>query len=234
MIDIHCHLLYQVDDGAGSLEESAAMLGEAKAQGVEAVILTPHYRHGMFAYPKDTIEAHYIELKRYADKLGVRLYLGSEYHVNSSIVEAFDAGRCHTLADSRYVLTEYAFHSEYAFIRKMSQELLLHGYRPIIAHAERYRCMAENAQLAQSLQELGVWIQLNADAVLGLEGRAAKKYCKKLLEEGWADVIASDSHGIKKRACHLKKCYDYLRRKYGDDYAKLLLCNHPAEIVRGK
>lgn len=234
MIDIHCHLLYQVDDGAGSLEESAAMLGEAKAQGIEAIILTPHYRHGMFSYPKDTIEAHYIELKKYADKLGVGLYLGSEYHVNSHIVEAFDTGRCHTLADTRYVLTEYAYHSEYAFIRQMSQKLILHGYRPVIAHVERYGCMVDNAELAQMLQEMGAWIQVNADAVLGLEGRTAKKYCKKLLEEGWVDIVASDSHGIKKRACHLKKCYDHVQKKYGADYAEQLFCDNPAEILRGK
>ncbi len=234
MIDIHCHLLYQVDDGAGSLEESAAMLREAKAQGVDEIILTPHYRHGMFSYPTDAIEENYIKLKNYADQLGVRLHLGSEYHVNSHIVEAFDTGRCHTLADGRYVLTEYAYHSEFAYIRQTSQELILHGYRPVVAHVERYGCMAEDVKLAHALQEMGVWIQVNADAVLGMEGRLAKKYCRKLLDEGWVDVVASDSHGLKKRACHLKKCCEYLQRKYGENYAKLLLCDHPAEIVRGK
>ena len=93
MIDIHCHLLYGVDDGAKTIEESVAMLEAAKEQGISAMILTPHYRHGMFAYPKEEIEEHFRILEPYAQKLGIYLALGTEYHVNSHIVEALDNGR---------------------------------------------------------------------------------------------------------------------------------------------
>jgi hypothetical protein len=92
MIDIHCHLLYGVDDGAKTIEESVAMLEAAKEQGISAMILTPHYRHGMFAYPKEEIEEHFRILEPYAQKLGIYLALGTEYHVNSHIVEALDSG----------------------------------------------------------------------------------------------------------------------------------------------
>jgi protein-tyrosine phosphatase len=224
-------MLYQVDDGAGSQEESVAMLEEAKRQGITAVILTPHYRHGMFSYPKAQIEANYSELKKCADKLQIDLYLGTEYHVNSHIAEAFAEGRCHTLADGAYVLTEYAYESEFSYMRRMTQELILHGYRPVIAHVERYGCMVQDVERAAQLRDMGAWIQVNADAVLGMEGWAAKRYCKGLLKEGWADIIASDSHGINKRACHMGKCYDYIERKYGRDRAELLLCRNPAEII---
>ena len=98
MIDIHCHLLYGVDDGAKTIEESVAMLEAAKEQGISAMILTPHYRHGMFAYPKEEIEEHFRILEPYAQKLGIYLALGTEYHVNSHIVEALDSGRCRTMA----------------------------------------------------------------------------------------------------------------------------------------
>ena len=108
MIDIHCHLLYGVDDGAKTIEESVAMLEAAKEQGISAMILTPHYRHGMFAYPKEEIEEHFRILEPYAQKLGIYLALGTEYHVNSHIVEALDSGRCRTMAGSRYVLCEYS------------------------------------------------------------------------------------------------------------------------------
>ena len=103
MIDIHCHLLYGVDDGAKTIEESVAMLEAAKEQGISAMILTPHYRHGMFAYPKEEIEEHFRILEPYAQKLGIYLALGTEYHVNSHIVEALDSGRCRTMAGARYV-----------------------------------------------------------------------------------------------------------------------------------
>ena len=182
MIDIHCHLLYGVDDGAKTIEESVAMLEAAKEQGISAMILTPHYRHGMFAYPKEEIEEHFRILEPYAQKLGIYLALGTEYHVNSHIVEALDSGRCRTMAGSRYVLCEYSHDSEYAYIYQMTQELVLHGYIPVFAHVERYGALAD-LQLAEELRNLGAWITVNADAVLGLEGMGPKKYCKKMLKD---------------------------------------------------
>lgn len=233
MVDIHCHLLYGVDDGAKTMEESQAMLQEAHRQGIEAIILTPHYRHGMFAYPNEIIEEHYMHLKSYAGGLGIALALGTEYHVNSKIVESLESGRCRTLAGSRYVLTEYSHSSEFGYIYQMTQELILNGYIPVIAHAERYACMVESLERADQLRELGGWIQVNADAVLGQEGMAAKKFCKKMLREELVDVIASDSHGIRERACHLDKCFELLKKKYGSEYAQELLCDNPLKIISG-
>ena len=115
MIDIHNHLLYGVDDGPDSMEESLAMVQQAKEQGIRAIVLTPHYRHGMFAYPKEMILERYHELKPQAKDIGVELYLGCEFHVNSQIVEALHAGRCLTLADSDHVLTEYGYGTEYSY-----------------------------------------------------------------------------------------------------------------------
>lgn len=233
MIDIHCHLLYGVDDGPTTIEESQAMLQEAHRQGIEALILTPHYRHGMFAYPKEIVAQNYRALKPYAEELGMTLALGTEYHVNSRIVEALDAGRCETLAGSRYVLTEYSHDSEFSYIYHMTQELILHGYIPVLAHVERYACMSEDMGRAAQLRELGGWIQLNADAVLGMEGMSIKKFCKKMLRESLVDMIASDSHGIRKRACHMGKCREFLEKKYDEEYAQRLLRENPLRIISG-
>ena len=233
MIDIHCHLLYGVDDGAKTIEESVAMLEEAKAQGVSAMILTPHYRHGMFAYPKEEIEEHYRILEPYAQKLGIYLALGTEYHVNSHMVEAFDSGRCRTLASSRYVLCEYSHDSEYTYIYQMTQELILHGYIPVFAHVERYEALAD-LDAVEELRNLGAWITVNADAVLGLEGMGPKKYCKKMLKAEYVDAIASDSHGIKKRANHMGKCYELIEKKFSSEYADQLFVTHPAKILTGE
>lgn len=231
MIDIHCHLLYGVDDGPKTIEESVAMLEEARDQGIEAMILTPHYRHGMFAYPKETIEEHFLLLQQYAAKIGIGLALGTEYHVNGQIVEAMESGRCRTLAGSHYVLSEYSHATEFSYIYQMTQEMVLHGYIPVIAHAERYECMTDDLSRAKQLRELGAWIQLNADAILGLEGRASKKYCKKMLGEGYVDVVASDSHGIKNRACHMADCRKLLTKKYDAEYVRQLLEENPQKII---
>ncbi|MCM1282936.1 MAG: hypothetical protein NC180_01075 [Muribaculaceae bacterium] len=231
MIDIHCHLLYGVDDGARTKEEALQMLRIAGQQEITAIILTPHYRHGMFSHPNETIEAHFLELKPEAEQLGITLALGTEYHVNSQIEEALASRRCRTLAGSRYVLSEYSHDSEYSYIYQMTEELTRHGYIPVLAHVERYACLMQNISLAEELRRLGAWIQLNADAVLGLEGRGPKRDCKRLLAEGYVDVIASDSHGVEKRGCHLQQCRDFLAKKFGGDVAEKLLQANPAMIL---
>jgi protein-tyrosine phosphatase len=113
----------------------------------------------------------------------------------------------------------------------MTQELLLHGYVPVIAHVERYQCIVDDPEAADRLREMGAWIQVNADAVVGLEGAAARRFCKKLLKADRVDVIASDSHGVDKRACHLDKCYQMLAKKYGEEYAERLFYRNPAKII---
>lgn len=231
MIDIHCHLLYGVDDGAGTIEESVAMLKEAREQGIHGMILTPHYRHGMFSYPKEEIEEHFMQLKPYAERLGIALALGTEYHVNSRMVEALKEGRCHTLAGSRYVLSEYSHDSELAYLEQMTETLVRHGYIPVLAHVERYACLTRDLDSVYRLRELGGWIQVNADAVLGLDGMAAKRFCKKLLKEELVDVVASDCHGIKRRACHMAACYERITKKFGETYAGQLMTDNPSGIL---
>lgn len=231
MIDIHCHMTYGVDDGSKSIEESVAMLQEAKNQGIKAIILTPHYRHGMFTYPIEEIEEHYNQLKAYSDEMGIGLYLGAEYHVNSHMMEAFSGNRCHSLADSRYILTEYSFYSEFSYAAQMTQEAIRFGYVPVIAHIERYGFVMNNPDCVLELQNMGALIQANADAILGLEGRKIKKLCKYLMKQGFIDIVASDSHGIKERACHMKKCYDYVTKKYGADVAQKLFVTNPVQII---
>ncbi len=234
MIDVHCHLLFGVDDGSKNIKESVAMLREAKNQGVDAIILTPHYRHGMFPYDRKKIDAHFLELLSYAKAAGVRIYPGCEYHVNSRIVDYIRSGRCHTMADTNYVLTEYEYETEYSYIESMTRELIFQGYIPVVAHVERYACMLERPARAAELQKMGALVQSNCDAVLGLESRKLKKYTKILLTEGWVDLIASDSHGIKDRVCHMRKCYDYIAKKFGEDTAQLLMDGNPRMILTSR
>ena len=231
IIDIHNHSLCGVDDGAKDLRESIEMLQAAAAQGIVAIILTPHYRHGMFAYPLDTIDEQYHMLKQEVEALGIRLYPGCEYHVNSGITDAFMSGRCHTLADGDYVLTEYSYQTEYSDMTRYTQQLLSCGYIPVIAHVERYACIQKEPGLCDMLADMGAVIQVNADSVLGLDGRGVARVCRKLLKKGLADVIASDAHGIKERPNHMGECYAYVAKKYGEDYAEQLFYRNPARIT---
>ena len=121
--------------------------------------------------------------------------------------------------------------SVYSYMKKMTQEALLAGYIPVIAHIERYECVCDDPDIAGELRNMGALVQVNADAVLGNDGRAPKKICRKLLKNMDVDIIASDSHNTSTRANNLAKCYDYVVKKYGSDYADLLFKQNPARIV---
>lgn len=231
IVDIHCHLLYGVDDGAKTIEDSIAMLDAAVAEGVSDIILTPHYRHGMFAYPGDIIRKHFLALEPEAAKRGIRLYLGCEYHVNSSIIAYLERKRTLSLAGSEYVLTEYDYETEPSYIMEQSMLLLHHGYIPVLAHVERYRCFYEAHDLAQTLRQQGILIQINADAVLGMEGIRCKHFCKKMLRNGSVDIVASDSHDITKRCNHMGSCYTYIAKNYGQRMAEHLFVKCPGRIL---
>uniref|UniRef100_UPI004056CE9B CpsB/CapC family capsule biosynthesis tyrosine phosphatase n=1 Tax=Agathobacter sp. TaxID=2021311 RepID=UPI004056CE9B len=231
MLDIHCHLLFGVDDGPKTIEESIAMLEYAKKQGIDTIILTPHYRRAMFPFEKEKVLENAQKLQPHAQQIGIDLYIGTEFHVNSDIVEYLETGRCLTLAGSSFVLMEYEYDTEYSYIHKMTQELMLHGYTPVIAHVERYGCLVSDIAKVETLKEMGAFIQVNADAILGNDGWRVKQFCKKLFKYGLVDIVASDSHGIKRRVCNMEKCRNYIAKKYGESVAVKVTEKKPGKIL---
>lgn len=231
MIDIHCHLLYGVDDGAEDRQVSVAMLRDAAEQGIQAIILTPHYRQGMFKYPLEEIRAAYEDIYSEAEKLGVMVYLGCEYHADGDTGENFKNGRCLALADSDHVLVEFKYESTVGFIRNTLNDLLAHGYTPVIAHAERYGSFIKEPELLRQMRDMGVMVQINAGSVIGREGFKTKRLCKRIIKEHLVDIVASDSHNMTDRKNRMKECFEYIVKKYGDERAERLLCTNPGKIL---
>lgn len=231
MIDIHTHLLFGVDDGPKTIEESVEMLKYAKEQGIDTIILTPHYRRGMFSFDKEQVLENFQKLQPYAKQIGIDLYLGTEFHVNGDIIEYLENGRCLALAEGSYVLTEYEYETEYSYIHKMTQKLMLHGYTPVIAHVERYGCLVSDIAKVETLKEMGAFIQVNADAILGKDNWRVKQFCKKLFKLGLVDIVASDSHGMKRRSCNMKKCKEYIVKKYGESVARKVTEKNPRKLL---
>lgn len=231
MIDIHMHLLYGVDDGAKNLEESIEMLKDAKQQGIEKCILTPHYRYGMFPYDKTKIDENFRVLNKEASKIGIEIYVGCEFHVDSNIFEYLQTERCYTLAKSSYVLTEYSYGTEYNYIYENTRRLIACGYTPVIAHVERYECFLKKPALCEEISDIGAYLQVNADSILGLVDKKTQKFCKKVLKAGLVDVVASDCHGINHRINNMGKARGFVEKKYGTEYANYLFFEAPLKIV---
>lgn len=233
IIDIHCHLLNGVDDGPGSLEEAQDAILEYKEKGIRALILTPHFRRDMFEASQEEVQSAYYKLMTWAREEGMLLYPGCEYHVNSDMIEDLQEKRRWTLANSRYVLTEFSSHHTASEFRNYIGELVRCGYIPIVAHVERYQAVRSDWDLLYDLVQMGAGLQVNADAVLGMNGAAIRQYVRRLLEEELVSFVASDCHGIAYRPSHLMESYEYIIKNYGIQYAEELFWENPRKILLG-
>jgi protein-tyrosine phosphatase len=231
LVDVHCHLLPRVDDGPNTVEEAGKMLAAMYEEGVRIVIATPHYRPHIFEAPMERIEKYYRILKKAAEAKGMRLYLGCEFYRHTELLESIKEGNRPLMAGADYVLVEFAPDDNFLTIRNYVYELVTNGYNPIIAHVERYE-YCRLPELVQELRELGAYIQVNAGAVLGRDGRKRKKFVKHLMDKDLVDFIASDAHDRKKRKPNLGKCSAYLERKYGREYVHRILVRNPLNIIK--
>lgn len=181
LYDIHCHILPGVDDGARNMEESLWMLSKEYKEGVRHVILTPHFRYEMFEPHMNIVTRQFMQLRREAIKIGqgdLQLYLGCELHSSMDMVECLKKGRRLTLAGSRYVLVEFSNSDEKSYIEERVRSLLMNGFIPIIAHAERYKATRSDIRFLEELREAGAYIQINADTISGESG-LERNYSRK-------------------------------------------------------
>ena len=233
LVDIHCHILPGVDDGAPDMETSRAMIRDAYEQGVRYIIATPHYRPEMFEPSMKKVIRVYHELRDYAEEVGIGLRLGCEYYRNEQMIRHLDKKLRPTMLGSRYVLTEFSTNDSFVTVRNYIYELITKGYRPIVAHVERYFCCQEPERI-QELKKLGAQIQINADSVLGYEGHTIKKFCAGLMKDDRVDFIGSDAHNLEGRKMNLGKCATYVRKKMGQDYAEEIFVDNPRRIWKSR
>ena len=247
--DIHSHIIPEVDDGSKSLEMSMDILRMSYESGVRRIILTPHFRLGMFETSGEVIRKQYETLRAAADKEfpELKLFLGCEFHASMEQEELLKNPRFF-LAGSRYLLLEFSGGDTESFIRDRVRAAQMMGAKVIIAHVERIRAINEqsgkkafglsglfsagNIGFVEDLKRSGVLIQLNADAVLGYDGRAVKKLCQKLIQEDLVDFIASDVHDIDERPTRVGECAEYIRSRFGDERAKRLFTDNPNRILK--
>lgn len=232
--DIHCHALYGVDDGACDINESLAILRFMHDEGIRTVIMTPHYHGGRCEPAIDRVENHFAKLQQTAaddDKLGdMDLHLGCEIYYYPSIIEWLDEGRVATMAGSSYVLLEFGYTMEKRMITEGVGAVVNAGYRPVIAHVERYRKLVGDMKAMDELLEMGALIQINTGAFY--EGFKIRSFIKKLLKNEMVHFVATDAHDDKNRAPYISQEARYIAKHYGEDYCRRLLIENPAAVIR--
>ena len=233
-IDIHSHILPGIDDGAENFETSMEMLRAAWNDGIREIILTPHNKPSHRNAGPEKINRLMGNLQDKARKEGINIefHTGNEIYYGSDMTEKLEEGRAFPLAGSAYVLVEFGMGEDIDHIRYGLYEALSHGYRPILAHVERYGRMLMKTNRVEDLVRMGCYIQVNAGSIMGTFGFSAKQFTKKLLAQGLVHFVATDAHDMGKRKPILSDCAGYVSRKYGEGYAERLFYGNPMSVIK--
>lgn len=229
MIDIHTHILPEVDDGSVSLECSLSMIKECVKQGTTDIILTPHYRNEYKVKAED-LKERFIKFKDYIDKNGiaVNLYLGQEIFIEKDYKTLFKDNTFLSINGGKHVLIEFSYDSKWD-ITEVVYDLTIMGYTPIIAHIERY--VNYDISVATEVKDLGGLIQVNAESLVGKQKRAFGKKVKRMLKEGLVDFIASDYHFNRENL--LAKAQAFVKKKYGEEIAQKVFIENAKKVIEG-
>lgn len=234
--DIHNHMLCGVDDGARSEAEMDQIIDASYADGVRHLCFTPHYHPGYFGEHQEQIASAFELAKTYASEQypDLALYLGNELRYERSCIEWLEQEKCQTLNGTEYLLVDFLYPEPAENIVDAMLRILNAGYTPVLAHVERYEKLHRDLREIERLKSWGVILQVDAQSPLGGLGHGSKVRARRLLDAGAVDLIASDAHNLTHRPPQLKQCFDYVSRKYGEDYARHLFLEEPLRLLRVK
>jgi protein-tyrosine phosphatase len=233
MIDLHCHILPAIDDGASDLDVSLGMARALVADGVSVLACTPHILPGLYQNTGPQIRQSVQELQNVLDEAGIelRLITGADNHMVPDFVAGLRSGRLLTLGDTRYVLVEPPHHTEPPNIESFFFNILVAGYVPILTHPERLTWVPTRYATIKRLVAGGVWMQITAGSVAGAFGKTAQYWAERMLDEGCVHILATDAHDCEKRPPLLSRGRDYAVRRVGDVEARHLVETRPRGVV---
>lgn len=238
MVDLHCHILPGVDDGARDMEQALAMARIAVAGGTEAIVTTPHCglpgQKGNFW--GQNMRSQFLALRQAIDAAGIPLELfpGMEFFGGEDLGELYEMGKLLPLSGSRYLLVEFYFDENADYMERVLEQAVFAGLTPVIAHPERYSAVQRNPQWVENWFRKGYIIQSNKGSILGdLEPRAEETVWD-LLEHGLVHVVGSDAHSHRHRTPDLSRVRWQLTEAFGREYAALLLEENPRRIVTNR
>lgn len=221
--DMHSHLIPGIDDGSRSMDESIAMLAKFESLGYKKVITTPHIMGDYFRNTPETILGGLEKVQSTAKELGLSIQMeaAAEYYYDDSLLNRLKNKEQLLTFGDNYVLFEFSFHSKPDQIEKLFFEFLTQGYKPVLAHFERYLYYLGSVDTAAKWREKGVLIQMNINSLCGHYGAEIKQQAEQLVDAGLIDFAGTDCHRIE----HLLILEKGLTREYINKLGDLELKN---------
>lgn len=235
-VDIHCHLLPGLDDGAAGWDESLAMAELAVAEGISTVVATPHQLGNYGRNRGATIRAGTAELQELLCRRGIALTVlpGADVRVEPDLIAKIRSGDVLTLADrGRYVLLELP-HEVYLPLDRLLSALDAAGLVGILSHPERNQGILARRAVLDPLVDAGCLLQVTAGSLVGTFGPHVKAFTEWLLGQGLVHFIATDAHGAKSRRPLMRRAFDRAAELAGDRAAREMCCENPAAVVNDK
>jgi protein-tyrosine phosphatase len=238
MIDLHCHFLPGIDDGAQTLADGLAMARAAAADGITYSVMTPHINPGRYENTRSTIERAFKDFRLALRKARVPLHIGmaAEVRLSSDIVALLSQNEVPFLGELdgyRIMLLEFPHTHITPGADKLVERLLKHGIRPLIAHPERNQDVIRDLSKIEPFVEMGCFLQITAGALVGLFGRAPQRRALQLLEFDVFKILASDAHNLDGRRPALREGMEAAARVVGAQAAHDLVNRNPRMILRG-
>lgn len=238
MIDLHCHILPGVDDGARTLGEAVEMCRMAAADGCETLVATPHQRRGSWWNDDREHLARLAEDLQRALGPSPTVLLGGEVHVDTQLLSEVErlpqGGGILPLAGSRYLLIEFGSTGTEGEAAHLVHELTVAGWTPIVAHPEFIPWLADDPRLVARLVSQGALTQVTAMSVSGDFGRGPQQDALDLIDAGLVHFVASDSHGPRRRPPGLSRACRTIASRWGDETARRLSVDNPRAVIENR
>jgi len=233
-VDMHCHILPGVDDGSKDTAMSLNMLRIAYENNIRTIIVTPHNKIYQKSASNDGIYRRISKLQEeiYRQDMDIKLYPGSELYFDSSLITRLEEGQVMTMGETKFILVEFSPSDDYAYIREALKKLRYEGYRPILAHVERYECLYKDKKRIDELVYDGIFLQVNADSIMMGAFSHQGGFVRRLLKEKKISFVGTDAHRDSgARTPKLLDCAHFLIKKYGYDYAREILCENAKCLI---
>lgn len=233
MVDIHSHILFNVDDGSKSIEQSVNMLKEAKEAGFDTICCTPHYMEPNFLNDKsqNNIVFRNLSSENIRQDINIKLILGNEIYIRNSILELLEFEKLSQIGNSKYILIELPMRQELKYAKDIIIELLNHDIKVIIAHPERYNYVQKNIDYLKEFLDMGVVFQGNYASIIGYYGRDAQKTIKRLLKNNMIQLMATDAHRDDSIYLKMNNILNKLKKSVSEEYYEILVEKNPRNII---
>lgn len=236
MIDIHHHLLWGLDDGSKSIENSIAMARIAADDGITHVVCTPH-ANGQYEYSPQVVADKINSLQQTLDEEGIALKLGRgcDFHMSYDNIQdaKLDPARF-SVNGLGYLLVELPDYGLSQALTETYYQLRLVGLTPILTHPERNPTLQSDPRRMVEWMRGGLLLQITAGSVLGHMGKQAQKMAHDLLAKRWVHFLATDAHNVTSRPPRMREAYELVAEKYGSEYAHALCVGNPLAVFMGK